>query len=167
MLSESRVVIVVLVQFLVAMTVSSFVRAEFVPAELLEELNAWIDQVTDLPAEKIPARIVFANADEIEGPTQMASMIGKSPRGIYNPDNNTITLVRPWQAGDPQDVAVLLHELLHHRQQARHFFCEAAKEESAYRLQRRWLESQGLSLDVNWMVVVLASSCASRDFHPD
>nr|WP_069300746.1 DUF6647 family protein [Neptunicoccus sediminis] len=61
---------------------------------------------------------------------------------------------------------MLLHELVHHRQNNMHYYCEAAKEFAAYKTQRAWLEERGLSLNVNWIGVVLASSCTPKDIHP-
>lgn len=138
-----------------------------VGTDLVDELHRWIDAATDLPAAGLPATIVFADARDMAEPGEAASMIGSVPRGLYDTESATITLVRPWSAEDPQDVAVLLHELVHHRQRGKHFFCEAAKEHAAYRLQRDWLTERGLALDVNWIGVVLASSCRPRDVHPE
>lgn len=133
---------------------------------LAEELHHWIDTATDLPTVEMPASIVFADAQDVTKPNDMASMIGSTPRGFYDPETRTITLVRPWSPKDPQDVAVLLHELVHHRQGGKHFYCEAVKEHAAYHVQKNWLAERDLSLDVNWIAIVLASSCAARDVHP-
>ena len=148
--------------------VSNVAGAESVPVRtaLIEELHLWIDAETDLPAAERPAKIIFADLRDVAEPSDMASMIGSKPRGIYDPDTGTITLVRPWSADDPQDVAVLLHELVHHRQGGEHYYCEMAKEHAAYRLQQDWLAERDLALNVNWIAVVLASSCAARDIHP-
>ncbi len=133
---------------------------------LTAELELWIDVATELPSAAVPAKIVFADPQDIAEPSEMASLIGGRPRGMYDPDSGTITLVRPWSADNPQDVAVLLHELVHHRQENEHYYCEMAKEHSAYHLQQEWLAERGLTLSVNWIAIVLASSCAARDVHP-
>lgn len=74
----------------------------------------------------------------------------------------------PWSARDPQDVAVLLHELVHHRQAgARHYYCPGAQEPLAYELQRDWLAERGLETRINWIAVRLEAGCTPRDIHPD
>ena len=166
MFSCKRATIAVAAQLLVA--VSSIVRADpsAVPAELIENLHDWIDIATDLPPAGLPATVVFVDTHELNIPAGMTAVIGTVPRGLYTPDTGTITLVRPWSPEDPQDIAILLHELVHHRQGGKHFYCQAAKEHAAYNAQKKWLAEQGLSLNVNWIAVVLASSCTPRDIHP-
>ncbi|MEO3416570.1 DUF6647 family protein [Roseovarius sp. CAU 1744] len=161
-----RAALAVAAQFLCAFSSSAAAEPFDLSAGLLSELHQWIDTTTDLPKADTPATIVFADAQDVAGPNEMASAIGDTARGLYEPRTGTITLFRPWSADDPQDVAVLLHELVHHRQGGAHFYCEAAKEFPAYQIQKDWLAERGLSLDVNWIAVVLSSSCAARDFHP-
>ncbi len=140
--------------------------APTITGALREELHKWIDTATDLPRASSPAKIVFAQPRNIVAPSELATLIGRAPRGLYDTAKGEITLILPWSARNPQDVSVLLHELVHHRQSGRHFYCEAAKEHSAYKLQRDWLAERGLTLDVNWIAVVLSSSCVPRDIHP-
>ena len=166
MLSTKRATFAVVAQLLFAFLNVAGAETGYIKTELVEELHHWIDTTTDLPAAATPATIVFVDAQDVAEPSEMASMIGSVPRGLYDPHTGTIMLVNPWSAENPQDVAVLLHELVHHRQGANHFYCEAAKEYAAYHVQKDWLAERGLSLDVNWIAVVLASSCAARDFHP-
>lgn len=133
---------------------------------LVASLERWIDENTDLPPADRPARIQLGSSeDDLTG--DAARLIGNRVRGLYDPDTGVITLMRPWDANNPVDVSVLLHELIHHRQSRRHYYCPAAREYPAYKLQARWLAERNLTLDVNWIGVVLASSCAPRDIHPD
>ena len=166
MLITKRATIAVTAHLLIAFSSIAGAETRSIQAELIEELHHWIDTTIDLPAADTSATIVFADAKDVAEPSEMASMIGSKPRGIYDPDTGTITLVRPWSAENPQDVAVLLHELVHHRQGGKHFYCEAAKEHAAYNVQESWLAERELTLDVNWIAIVLASSCAARDIHP-
>ena len=166
MLSTIRATVIVAAQLLFAFTSIAGAESSSIQAGLIDELDDWIDTKTDIPSSDIPATIIFVDARDVEDPGEMASMIGSMPRGIYDPDTSTITLVRPWNAENPQDVSVLLHELVHHRQGGKHFYCEAAKEHAAYNVQKDWLAERELTLDVNWIAVVLSSSCAARDIHP-
>jgi len=167
MLFAKCTTVAVVAQLLVAFSSAAEAEPGSVHARLVEDLHQWIDTSTDLPAEAAPATIVFVDVQDVADPGEIATMIGRSPRGLYDPDTGTITLVRPWSAENPQDVSVLLHELVHHRQSGKHYYCAAAKEHAAYNAQKDWLAERDLSLDVNWIAVVLASSCAARDIHPE
>lgn len=166
MLFTKRATVAVAAKLLIAFSSISGAETSLIEADLIDELHDWIDSKTDLPAADTPATIEFLDALELTEPSEMSSLIGNVPRGLYNPETGTITLVRPWSAQEPQDIAVLLHELVHHRQGGKHFYCEAAKEYSAYHVQKDWLAERDLTLNVNWIAIVLASSCASRDIHP-
>ena len=166
MLLTQRATVAVAAQLLIAYSSIAGAEPSSIQAGLIEELHYWIDTTTVLPAADTSATIVFVDARDLAEPSEMASMIGSTPRGLYDPDTGTISLVRPWSADKPQDVAVLLHELVHHRQDGKHFYCEAAKEHAAYHVQKNWLAERELTLDVNWIAIVLASSCAVRDIHP-
>lgn len=161
-----RAAVAVAAQLLCAFSSVAGAETRSIQTELVEDLHHWIDTKTTLPAADTPAIIVFVDAQDVAEPSEMASMIGSLPRGLYDPETGTITLVQPWSADNPQDVAVLLHELVHHRQDGKHFYCEAAKEHVAYHIQKNWLAERDLGLNVNWIAVVLASSCAARDIHP-
>ncbi|AXI56378.1 hypothetical protein C1J05_19370 [Sulfitobacter sp. JL08] len=166
MLLTQRATVAVAAQLLIAYSSIAGAEPSSIQAGLIEELHYWIDTTTVLPAADTSATIVFVDAQDLAEPSEMASMIGSTPRGLYDPDTGTISLVRPWSAENPQDVAVLLHELVHHRQGGKHFYCEAAKEHAAYHVQKNWLAEREITLDVNWIAIVLASSCAVRDTHP-
>ena len=166
MLLTQRATVAVAAQLLIAYSSIAGAEPSSIQAGLIEELQYWIDTTTALPAADTSATIVFVDARDLAKPSEMASMIGSTPRGLYDPDTGTISLVRPWSAENPQDVAVLLHELVHHRQGGKHYYCEAAKEHAAYHVQKNWLAERELTLDVNWIAIVLASSCAVRDIHP-
>ncbi len=166
MFSFRRATLVVVAQLFVAVSNQAMAETLEPPAALIEELQNWIDTASDLPRARKPAKIVFVEPYEVVEPSKMAVSIGNVPRGLYNPTKGEITLVLPWNARNPQDISVLLHELIHHRQNGMYYYCQAAKEQDAYYLQRNWLEERDLSLDVNWVAVILASSCTPRDIHP-
>ena len=93
---------------------------------------------------------------------------GPHQRGFYDIELGVIYIVKPWSPNNPQDVSVVLHELVHHRQQtAQHWYCPGAQELPAYRLQEKWLAERGLAVPINWVAVVLEAGCSRRDVHPD
>lgn len=136
---------------------------------LVPELEAWLDENTSLPRRDSRPVIRWVDFGPVAPPTSSRLAVhNENSRGFYDPDSETIWLVRPWSASDPHDVSVLLHELVHHRQASSgHWYCPGAQELPAYRLQQAWLDSFGLEANVNWIAVVLESGCTPRDFHPD
>jgi hypothetical protein len=142
-------------------------RDAVVSPGMIDMLEGWLDANVAWPRRDTPPRIELVMPRE-------ANLIGGLPgrghgdtQGLYDPESETIYLVQPWSAGDPEDVAVLLHELVHHRQAPHHFYCPAAQEEGAYRTQEAWLADLGLEADVNWVAVILEAGCTPRDIHPD
>nr|WP_238368199.1 DUF6647 family protein [Mesobacterium pallidum] len=142
--------------------------AETLPA-LVAQLEDWLDANTALPRRDTAPeiRLVSQARAASMGTARHASQEGMA-RGIYDTETEVVYLVSPWDKRDPRDVSVLLHELVHHRQaEAGHWYCPGAQEEPAYRLQDEWLSGMGLAADINWIAVVLESSCTPRDIHPD
>lgn len=135
---------------------------------LVSALDDWLDVQSDWPRRDMFPRVRLVSewqAAARQGAT--ASFQRGRLRGLYDPDRSEILLVRPWDRRDAGDVAVLLHELAHHRQAPHHWYCRAAQELPAYRLQELWLREQGQSLDANWVAVVLDAGCTPRDIHPE
>jgi hypothetical protein len=135
---------------------------------IVDQLEEWLDRQTDWPRRAEAPRIRLVSewqAAARRGATENDQR-GRL-RGLYDPDRSEILLVRPWDPRDAGDVSVLLHELVHHRQAPHHWYCPAAQELPAYRLQQAWLAERGLSADVNWVAVVLDAGCTRRDIHPD
>lgn len=135
----------------------------------MEELNLWLDAYTDLPRSDVPlagVELVQPGAEVlVEG--QM-TQLDDTVRGIYDADTATIYVVRQWYGDTARDRSVLLHEMIHHRQaSAQHFYCPQAMEWDAYLLQEDYLNAHGESGEFNWAWVLLQSSCAVGDHHPD
>ena len=136
--------------------------------ELIKTLDAWLDEHSSYPARSDPVEIRVIDAAEAAAMDGRPNARGLRLRALYDPEVATIHLVRPWSPGRAEDAAVLLHELLHHRQQgARFFYCPGAQETDAYRMQEKWLNERGLEARINWIAVTLEAGCSRRDFHPD
>ena len=135
----------------------------------IEELNLWLDAYTDLPRSDVPiARIVLLDpgVETALGGPQL--QIGETVRGVYDAEAATIYLIRQWYGDSAFDRSVLLHEMVHHRQvSAQHWYCPQAMEWEAYLIQEEYLKAHGETGNFNWAWVLLASSCAVRDHHPD
>lgn len=135
--------------------------------ELVEVFDIWLDQNTDFQRPQNSPTIEFVSASFVASIQGSSASSSGQTRGLFDPASSTVYLARPWDRKNPHDASVLLHELVHARQVARHYFCPGAQEEAAYRLQDDWLRERGLQAKVNWIAVVLESGCSRRDFHPD
>ena len=137
--------------------------------DLVVHLEDWLDIHTDLPRRTVaPVIHLSDHAHAASIAHSHHSSASPTLRGLYDPDTETVWLVRPWDPRNPYDVGTLLHELVHHRQAAAgHWYCPGAQELPAYRIQQRWLNALGLEPDVNWIAVVIEAGCTPRDIHPD
>jgi hypothetical protein len=137
--------------------------------DTMEELNLWLDAYTELPRSEVP----LARVELIDPGTEVlfegqAVQIDETVRGVYDADTATIYLVRQWYGETAFDRSVLLHEMIHHRQVSeQHWYCPQAMEWDAYLIQEEYLNAHGETGDFNWAWVLLTSSCAVRDHHPD
>ncbi|MEX1236066.1 MAG: DUF6647 family protein [Roseovarius sp.] len=137
-------------------------------AALVSSLDDWLDVQSDWPRREKAPDVRFVSLRKAETRRGATASLQKGRlRGLYDPDRAEILLTTPWDPGDAQDVSVLLHELVHHRQAPHPWYCPAAQELPAYRLQDAWLQEQGLRANVNWLAVVLDAGCTRRDIHPD
>ena len=135
---------------------------------LMNSLENWLDREGRYPRRTDPATVRLITTSEAMPSSALVNYSNSTRRGFYDPQSSTIYLVEPWSQDNPHDASVLLHELVHHRQQmARNWECPNAQELPAYRLQDKWLAERGLKARVNWLAVLIESSCSPRDIHPD
>ena len=131
------------------------------------ELERWLDENSPYPAAPAPARLAVIDLDEAQALDRRAVRKGRL-RALYDDKAAIIYLIRPWAPRSARDKGVLLHELAHHRQAtARHWYCAQAQEWGAYKLQSAWLAERGIDAGFYWPAILLESSCAKRDIHPD
>ena len=135
--------------------------------DLVEVFDTWLDQNTAFQRPETSPTIEFISASYAVSVQGSSASSFVQTRGLFDPESSTIYLILPWDRKNSHDASVLLHELVHARQVARHYYCPGAQEEAAYRLQDNWLRERGLQAKVNWIAVVLESGCNRRDFHPD
>ena len=135
---------------------------------LVSTLEDWLDARADWPRREARPNIRVVSQWQAAARQGATASFQRGPlRGLYDPERSEILLVRPWDPRKAEDVSVLLHELVHHRQAPHHWYCPAAQELPAYRLQDDWLSEQGGAVDVNWIAVVLDAGCTPRDIHPE
>lgn len=134
---------------------------------LVENLETWLDANSPWPRrETLPDIVVLPRAEPQEN-FGTAGYAGGTLRAYYDEDTAMIALVEPWDAANPTDQSILLHELAHHRQAAHHWFCAGAQELPAYKLQDAWAKEHGAEVRIDWISAVLESGCSRRDVHPD
>ena len=135
---------------------------------LVDKLDSWLDRESHYPRRPEAATVRLFDPKDVNPATYLSGVEGSKLRGYYVPSSSTIWLVRPWSADNPRDVSVLLHELVHHRQQVLKLWqCPNAQELSAYKLQDRWLAERGLHARVNWLAVLIGSSCHAATVNAD
>lgn len=138
-----------------------------ISAALVSELNAWLDAETEYRNRDSRARIRLIGIERAEHLHGVADRSGGRIRGLYDAERQTIYLTQPWSEKNPRDIGVLLHEMVHHRQAGQHWYCAQAQEWRAYQIQAQWLAEHQIEDGFYWPAILLQSSCAKRDIHPE
>ncbi len=131
-------------------------------------LNDWLDLRCPWPhPDPTDPWIAFMSVGETIDVGGETCRIDERLRGLFDPDAGRIWLVRPWNPDNPEDLGVLLHELVHARQTAQRWECPQAMELPAYKLHELRLQENGITPDFNCLSIYLQSSCRPRDHHPN
>jgi len=134
---------------------------------LIAILDTWLDATAPWERRAAPPRVRIVSEEELRTVAGPARRNHGRTRGLYDAEETVIYIAAPWNPRDAEDVSVLLHELVHHRQAPHHWYCPGAQEEAAYELQDDWLRIRGLRSDVNWIAVTLQAGCTPKDIHPE
>jgi hypothetical protein len=131
---------------------------------LLTTIVLWLSLNFGLPAtdvhpaiERLPAReIAFLRygATTPQARVEIAARLdamekgGLGPVALYDLKRKTILLAESWTGRTPAELSVLVHEMVHHLQEAGglKYACPAEREAPAYAAQEKWLGLFGLSL---------------------
>jgi hypothetical protein len=128
-------------------------RVEIVSAAKMAEVR--YSRLASVSPDRFPA----------EAGRSAAIDIGRDVYAIYDDLSKTIYLPEGWTAASPAHASVLVHELVHHQQNAggMKFDCPQEREAPAYRAQARWLELFGKTLadefEIDAMTVLVRSRC--------
>jgi hypothetical protein len=137
---------------------------------LMTAVVLWLSVNFGLPATHTPPRIEFASSHEmallrkktLQGlrtrETAMLANRGSQRQPVsdlvafYNDHTKTIYLPAGWTGETPAELAILVHEVVHHLQNvaAVTYECPSAREKIAYRAQERWLGLFGRSLETDF-----------------
>lgn len=139
------------------------------PDPLVADLLDWIAAETAYdvaPIRADPPAVTFCDRGDAIFYEDLEVLVGDDIFGLYDAHRRRIVLVRPWDAADPRDRGVLLHELVHRVQLAnRSWECLSAPEYEAYTLQARYLEQHGIDPGFDWLHIYFLSKCPV-DIHP-
>jgi hypothetical protein len=142
---------------------------------LLEVIVIWLVANYGLPAAAEMPRVDFTTTAEMAevrqvrlataGSDDTGDGIGEAVHSIYDDVGRTVYLPSDWSPARPAQVSMLVHEMVHHLQNAAGLThdCAAAREKLAYRAQSRWLEMFGTSLEAEFgldpMTILVRTNC--------
>lgn len=156
--------------------------ATLLETALLNSIASWLSQHFALPAMTEPPRIRFAPQNAIvalrySGLLQAGAVVPEpnpsaAPQppasdviSVYADATRTIYLPENWRGATPDEMSVLVHEMVHHLQNlsGEKFACPQAREKTAYAAQERWLGLFGRSLEqdfqIDGMTLLVKTNC--------
>ena len=134
---------------------------------LIAAITMWLSVTSGLPKPFEPPAVRFLPAEALSD-LRYGSIEAQHRREVmaaYDDNTRTIYLSEDWSARDPSDISILVHEMVHHVQNAAglNYECPAARERLAYEAQARWLKLFGRDLssefDLDTMTLKIISSC--------
>jgi hypothetical protein len=150
---------------------------------LLTVLVAWLSANFALPADSVPPAIEMVSQAQMadirysrlgiarpNGPAVEAGRMAPLEShhavfAIYDNSSRTIYLPENWSGRTPREVSLLVHELVHHLQNAAglKYYCSGEREKLAYEAQARWLEMFGKNIadefNLDPMTLLLRTNC--------
>ena len=137
---------------------------------LILTLMAWIAAETGWHIAQ-PPRVEFVSHEELVdrafGPETCPTA---SVSALYEHATGVIYLDETWDAADPSQVSILVHELVPHLQSANKIEapCRQALESQAYGLQVKWLVEQGVAdpygkIGVDAFTIAVLSLCPQSE----
>lgn len=142
---------------------------------LLTAIVVWLSANFSIPSNfahpnieyASPARMIEMRLYGAHSAAQSATVVGQIPDvvAVYDDKTHTIFLPEGWTGTTPEELSVLVHEMVHHLQNVngQKFECPAAREKPAYLAQDQWLKQFGHTLEndfsVDMFTIVVKSAC--------
>jgi hypothetical protein len=141
---------------------------------LLTAITLWLSTNFILPATFDHPRIEFVSSKEMTalfyagiGRQEQAGMVSDPSDvvSLYSNESKTIYLLHGWNGKTPAELSILVHEMVHHLQNAGqlNFACPQEREEVAYNAQDRWLGQFGTDLmrefQMDPFTILMKSKC--------
>jgi len=121
------------------------------PPSLIDTIELWLVANFDLePAASPPDLMTVAASRLVEIRYGPASLVAPGEvMGAYDDASRIIYLSEGWNGRTPDQLSVLVHEMVHHLQASAdmRFACPAEREVLAYRAQDAWLQLFGMDLE--------------------
>jgi hypothetical protein len=133
--------------------ISKLQPGEIPTTAALTSVVTWVSNTVGLPANYNLPRI------ERVSPMKLAAVFHGSQfvspgrgLGIYDDDRRTILLPSEWTGSKPEDLSILIHEMVHHLQNVAglQFQCAQEREKLAYIAQEKWLAPSRRSLEMSF-----------------
>ncbi|MGZ8408903.1 MAG: DUF6647 family protein [Hyphomicrobium sp.] len=118
------------------------------------------DRVDPLRSVQSGTAREVAVEDDALGPDQQSSIVS-----VYEDKTRTIVLPVGWQGITPAELSILVHEAVHHLQNAAGltYACPQEREALAYEAQEKWLSLFGRSLSsefqIDGMTLLVNTKC--------
>ena len=135
---------------------------------LLGAIGAWTAEAAGLPLPDALPVVVWASRTEMATLHygKDADAAGGSVRieALYDGDTRRILLLEDWTGATPEELSVLVHEMVHHLQAAAGttYACPAEREVLAYDVQERWLQTFGTDLEAAFDITPLTRFVFTR-----
>jgi hypothetical protein len=141
---------------------------------LLTAIVVWLSANFALPANLNHPSIKFESAAEMIAPLNKNKMqrtdvstseISSDIVSSYNNETKTIFLLNGWEGNTPDELSILVHEMVHHLQNVGQlkFACPEEREELAYKAQESWLRLFGRNLEHDFQMdaftILVKSKC--------
>jgi hypothetical protein len=150
---------------------------------LLTAIVLWLSANFNLPATFNYPRVEFVPSNQmatlrykglLSARTREAMALAEQPIhaeqvrqvvAVYNDHDKTIYLPNGWTGRTPAELSMLVHEMVHHLQNAAglKYECPQAREKLAYEAQSKWLDLFGLNLenelDIDPLALIVSTQC--------
>jgi hypothetical protein len=153
-------------------------QSEVVVSTFLTTIVLWLSANFSLPATHEHPRVEFVPLAKITelrykefggAPLQLGEpnpQEASSVVSVYDNATRTIYLPQDWSGNTPAELSILVHEMVHHLQNAGNlkFECPQEREQLAYRAQEQWLRLFGRDLlqdfEVDPFTLLVRTRCA-------
>lgn len=121
-------------------------------SDLIVALMLWASAITGLPPATVLPEIAVETADtlyaRIHGEAPGARAATSEVLAVYDIRERTVRLREGWDRDNIVHVSILLHELVHHMQEASgtRYACRGELEAVAYDAQHRYLAEYGIEM---------------------
>ena len=127
----------------------------------------WLSSNFDLPVRDDHPAIQLVPSEQLAMLRYgaIAGANANEPIAVYDDRAKTIYLSENWTGATAADISALVHELVHHLQNATglSYQCPGAREALAYEAQEKWLSLFGTNLlaqfDIDPMTLKLRTAC--------